>query len=101
MPTVEQDRKQQTFLPKPLNQLSVKQSDSKCEHDVGDGVTRTNLREMERPILCSLHRKPVGLMPNPPTSVQAPHQEGQSHAASLEALPPSAPAHTLFVQDAP
>ena len=63
LPSMEQDRRQQAFLPKPFNQLSVKPRESKSEHNVGGRITRTNPVKMERPLFCSLHREAVGLMP--------------------------------------
>ena len=63
LPSMEQDRRQQTFLPKPIYRLSVKPRESKSEHNVGGRITRTNPCKMERPLLCSLQREPVGLMP--------------------------------------
>ena len=40
----------------------VKPRESKSEHNVG-WITRTNPGGMDRPLLCSLHREPIGLMP--------------------------------------
>ena len=63
LPYMEQDRRQQTFLPKSINELSVKPRESKSERNVGCRITRTNPGGMDRPLLCSLHREPIGLMP--------------------------------------
>ena len=63
LPSMEQDRRKQAFLPKSINELSVKPRESKSEHYVGGRITLTNPSKMERPPLNSLHREPVGLMP--------------------------------------
>ena len=46
-----------------IDELSVKPCESKSEHNVGRRITRTNPGGMDRPLLCSLHGEPIGLMP--------------------------------------
>ena len=61
--SMEQDRRQQTFLPKSIDELPVKPRESKSEHNVGCRITRTNPGGMDRSLLCSVHLEPNCLMP--------------------------------------